>query len=58
MKQVIYSGMVRRHGWRLETAIPFIAALLMVAGCGENSNKDSELFDPIKAAQLWNTNGT
>ena len=55
MRQVIYSGMVRRHGWRLKTAIPFLAALLMVAGCGDNSNKDVELFDPIKVAQLWNT---
>ena len=55
MKQVMYSGMVRRHGWCLNTAIPFLAALLMLAGCGDNSNKNTELFDPIKAAQLWNT---
>ena len=55
MKQVIYSGMVRRHGWRLTTAIPFVAALLMVTGCGDNSNTGVELFDPIEAAQLWNT---
>ena len=55
MKQVMYSGIVCRHCWRFKTAIPFLAALLMVAGCGDNSNKDAELFDPVKAAQLWNT---
>ncbi len=55
MKQVIYLGMVRRPARRLTTAIPFLAVLLMVASCGDNSNKGVELFDPVEAAQLWNT---
>lgn len=55
MKQVIYSGMFCRYSWHLTTAIPLLAALLVLAGCGDISNKDTEIFDPIKAAQHWNT---
>ena len=55
MKQAIYTEVVRRHGWHHKTVIPLLAVLLVVAGCGDISTTDAEIFDPIKAAQLWNT---
>ena len=36
-------------------AVPFLMVLLMISGCGDVSKTDAEPFDPVKAAQVWNT---
>jgi len=55
MKQAIYTEVAHRYSCRLEMVVSLVMALLLVTACSDVSNTDTELFDPIKAAQLWNT---
>jgi len=55
MKQEIYLEVVCGHACRLKMAAPFLTVLLLAAGCSDVSNTDTAPFDPVKAAQTWNT---
>ncbi len=55
MSQRSLTGAVRVHVCRLKMPAAFLSVLLMTAGCGDVSNTDAAPFDPVKAAQTWNT---
>jgi len=55
MMQKIHTDVVHVYVYRMKMAAPFLSVLLMAAGCGDVSNTDPAPFDPVKAAQTWNT---